>query len=310
MSTTNSRFRHDNDHMTVMIPLKRRICSNISVDRYSEQNLHDIYIDKSCRSVWNDCMARVPYATLIATIMCCLGVGVFCGTMYRGATLTALMMDQVFHLRLGWLEALQLIFATVGACMAALGFMILCVGCLATGATRHRVYRAWRSRVGGRISCAVFMTITYILQIAWLLIFAFLVIITLIFTIFWNLCENPRVQSLEDCINFTQFNFMFPSNIRDDDMKICGSQEVKLFCKDYVEKAETMFILATAASMLVILSLIHYLMCLSANYAHIRDHEKFQELQELQYLQDPGDGDSPQHGMGTLNSHHRSKDRF
>jgi len=32
---------------------------------------------------------------------------------------------------------------------------------------------------------------------------------------------------------------------------------------------------------------IHYLMCLSANYAHIRDHEKFQELQELQFLQDP-----------------------
>jgi len=43
---------------------------------------------------------------------------------------------------------------------------------------------------------------------------------------------------------------------------------------------------------------IHYLMCLSANYAHIRDHEKFQELQELQYLQDPTD-------MSTT-----SKDRF
>lgn len=47
----------------------------------------------------NDCMARVPYATLIATIMCCLGVGIFCGTMYRGATLCALMMDQVNHTR-------------------------------------------------------------------------------------------------------------------------------------------------------------------------------------------------------------------
>lgn len=103
---------------------------------------------------------------------------------------------------------------------------------------------------------------------------------------------------------------MFPNNTRIEDMKICGSQEVKLFCKDYVEKAETMFILATAASMLVVLSLIHYLMCLSANYAHIRDHEKFQELQELQYLQDPGDGDSPQHGLGTLSTHHPSKDRF
>lgn len=43
----------------------------------------------------NDIMTRVPYATLIATIMCCLGVGIFCGTMYRGATLASLMMDQV-----------------------------------------------------------------------------------------------------------------------------------------------------------------------------------------------------------------------
>ncbi|XP_006622403.1 neuronal membrane glycoprotein M6-a isoform X1 [Apis dorsata] len=293
-----------------ILPLRRRFESNISVDRFSEKSLHGLYFDnRSCRSICNDCMARVPYATLIATIMCCLGVGIFCGTMYRGVTLGSLMMDQVFHLRLGWLEAIQLIFATIGASMAALGFMILCVGCLATGATRHKVYRAWRSRVGGRISCAVFMTITYILQLGWLLIFAFLVIIAWIFTIFWGLCTNPRVQSLDQCIDFTQFSFIFPSNTRIEDMKVCGPQEVKLFCKDFVEKAVVMFVLATIAAMLVVLSLIHYLMCLSANYAHIRDHEKFQELQELQYLQDPGDPDSPQPGMGTLSSH-RAKDRF
>lgn len=104
-------------------------------------------------------------------------------------------------------------------------------------------------------------------------------------------------------------DFLFPNNTRLQDMQVCGSQEIKLFCKDFVEKAEVMFILATAASILVILSLIHYLMCLSANYAHIRDHEKFQELQELQYLQDAIDTDSPQPGMGTLGSH-RGKDRF
>ncbi|XP_043501757.1 neuronal membrane glycoprotein M6-a isoform X1 [Polistes fuscatus] len=258
----------------------------------------------------NDCMARVPYATLIATIMCCLGVGIFCGTMYRGVTICSLMMDQVFYLRLGWLEVLQLVLAIIGASMAALGFMILCVGCLATGATRHKVYRAWRSRVGGRISCAVFMTITYVSQLIWLVIFAILVIITLLFTIFWGLCSNPRVQSLDQCIDFTQFSFVFPNNTRVEDMKVCGSQEVKLFCKDFVQNAEVMFILATVAAILTILSLTHYLMCLSANYAHIRDHEKFQELQELQYLQDPGDPDSPQPGMGTLSSHHHAKDRF
>lgn len=47
-------------------------------------------------------MTRIPYATLIATIMCVVGVGVFCGTMYRGATLSARMFDEVFHLRLSW----------------------------------------------------------------------------------------------------------------------------------------------------------------------------------------------------------------
>jgi len=53
------------------------------------------------------------------------------------------------------IEAVQMIFVVIGASMAALGFMILFVGFLATGATRYKVYRAWRSRVGGRISCAV-----------------------------------------------------------------------------------------------------------------------------------------------------------
>lgn len=87
--------------------------------------------------------------------MCLLGVGIFCGTMYRGVSLTIIMLDQVFLLRLFWIEAVQMVFVVIGASMAALGFMILFVGCLATGSTRYKVYRAWRSRVGGRISCAV-----------------------------------------------------------------------------------------------------------------------------------------------------------
>lgn len=242
------------------------------------------------------CLTRVPYATLIATIMCCLGVGVFCGTMYRGSALSILMFDEVFHFRLIWMEALQMIFVVGGACMAALGFMLLCFGFLSTGATRQRVYRAWRARVGGRISCAIFMVITYILTFVWIILLCFLVKTTFLFTIFWKLCTNRKNIVQETCIDFTQFDFMFPSNVKQEDMKICGAHETKLFCKDYVEKADFMFILAMVSCVLVILSLVHYLMCLSANYAHIRDHEKFQELQELQYLTNP--------------NLHASKDRF
>lgn len=138
--------------------------------------------------------------------MCLIGVGIFCGTMYRGTSLTVIMFDQVFHLRLLWIEAVQMIFVIIASTMAALGFMILFVGFLATGATRHKVYRAWGSRVGGRISCAIFMGITYILNILWILIFAFLGILTFVFTLFWKMCSKTEVQTHRTCIDLTQFS--------------------------------------------------------------------------------------------------------
>lgn len=45
-----------------------------------------------------------------------------------------------------------------------------------------------------------------------------------------------------------------------------------------------MFILATIACFIVVMSLVHFLMALAANYAHIRGHDKFTELQDLQDL--------------------------
>uniref|UniRef100_A0A1Q3EZH7 Putative conserved plasma membrane protein n=2 Tax=Culex tarsalis TaxID=7177 RepID=A0A1Q3EZH7_CULTA len=254
--------------------------SNMSVDRYSDNTIHGRQSKGDC---CKSCMTRIPYATLIATVMCLIGVGIFCGTMYRGTSFAIIMLDQVFHLRLMWIEAVQMIFVVIGASMAALGLMILFVGFLATGATRYKVYRAWGSRVGGRISCAVFMGITYILNIVWILILCFLTVVTFIFTVFWNMCANPNVQSHKNCIDLTQFYFMFPAGVAQQDMNICETK-VKAFCKDGVEKCEIMFILATVSCLLIILSLVHYLMCLAANYAHIRDHEKFQELQEIQNL--------------------------
>ena len=68
------------------------------------------------------------------------------------------------------------------------------------------------------------------------------------------------------------------------DMEVEGVDEIKLFCKDYVEHATLMFILATVACFIVIVSLVHFLMALSANYAHIRGHGKFAELQDLHDL--------------------------
>ncbi|KAF0296210.1 Neuronal membrane glycoprotein M6-a [Amphibalanus amphitrite] len=243
-------------------------------------------MSNGCRS-W---MLKMPYATLLATLLCIIGVGVFCGCIYRVFTLCLRMFDEVFHFHLDWLEPVQLVCMIVGVAMAALGIMILLVGCLTTGSTRARVFRSRPGRARGRTSCAVFMGVAYILQMAWMLMFGVLVIGCVMFAIFWNMCLSDRVQVLQECIDFRQFAFVFPNNTREEDMQVCGAGEQKLFCKDYVENIQVNLVLSAVGCFLVLLSLVNYLMCLAANYAHIKDQEKFVDLSEMQYLQvsEPG----------------------
>ncbi|XP_030377143.1 neuronal membrane glycoprotein M6-b-like [Scaptodrosophila lebanonensis] len=229
-----------------------------------------------------DCKGRIPYCSLLATIVCLFGVGVFGLTMNFGASQMLVMVNEVFHLRPLWIGAVQMLFNIVAIGTAALGFMILFLGFLTTGATRYRAYRARHSRVGGRKACAVFMGITYILSIVWTLILCFLVIGAFITTCFWKMCTS--LQNYTECIDVTQFHFWFPPHTKLEDMKVCGRIELNAFCKDGVESSTSLILLATLATLLIQMSLVHYLICLSANYAHIRDHEKFQELQDIQNL--------------------------
>lgn len=228
----------------------------------------------SCR----DCLARVPWATLTATLMCVVGVAVFCTTMHRGANSSLRIMRDVFRLDLNWFDPVQLTMLVVGASMGGLGLMILIIGCLSTGETRAKVYQSWRGRVGGRVSCAIFMTLTYILLLIWLIIMLGLAIVSFIYTMMWFQCD-PFYLPENQCIDYNQFGFLFPGTSREEDKKICQLGERTPFCKT-VNNNVIMFYMATGASFVVVLALVHYLVCLAANYAHIKDQEKLSDLQD------------------------------
>jgi len=220
-------------------------------------------------------VGRVPWATLIATVLCVLGVTSFCVAMHRGANFSLRILNDVFRIDMNWFEAAELTLLVVGAGMAGLGLMILLMGCLSTGATRASVYQSRRGRVGGRVSCAVFMGLTYLLVLIWLVVLMAMSVLTFMYTVAWMQCDTvPENQ----CIDYNQFGFMFPSNAREEDKKVCQGEK-KNFCKDFVNNAEVMFIIATVGCFVVVISLIHYLVCLAANYAHIKDQEKFVDLQ-------------------------------
>jgi len=237
----------------------------------------------------NSCITRVPYATLIALIMCWAGVGVFCGTLYRGVNLTLRLLQDVFKLDRGldWVEPTQLAFVILGASMAALALMILVTAILATGATRMEVYRSSMGRAGGRVASACFIFITYILLLAWLLVLACCIVMTTFYTLSWGICSTDEIEwnrNGDGVIDFYPLHFLFPANAQKENLLVKGQLEVKQFCIDYVQRAEVMFILATVSCTLVVLSLVHFLMALAANYAHIRGHDKFTDLADLHAL--------------------------
>lgn len=238
------------------------------------------------RGCCSGCIIRAPYATIIAVIMNLVGVGIFCYTFYWGVVLSLRILQDTFRLNKGldWVEPTKLTFIILGASMAGLSIMILVVSSLATGSTRHEVYRTSSGRTYGRIACIIFIGIIYFLLVCWLIVFACNVIMLMVYSIYWGVCGTPEIKDWRDDgkIDFYQFHFLFPAGTMRSEMEVHGTNEIKQFCKDYVQNAVQEFILSSIGCFIVILSLAHFLMVLSANYAHIRGHDKFTELQDLQ----------------------------
>ncbi|UYV64262.1 GPM6B [Cordylochernes scorpioides] len=233
------------------------------------------------------CITRVPYATLIATLLSCAGVAIFLGSLYRGLSYTKTLFNFLFHSYTEWLGEVHVAMIGLGVVMGAANLCLLVSGWLATGPTRLQLYGGgWRARLSGRVACGVLSGLAYLLSLLWTCLLVLATALLMAFLLMSGLCDglklNPRVE--ERCLDLTHFQHLFPNTTQN--LRFCKEGELKIICKDCVEPAIMMYILTLAACVLVLLSLIHHLMCLAANTARIRDSEKFQELQELQYLQD------------------------
>ena len=98
---------------------------------------------------------------------------------------------------------------------------------------------------------------------------------------FSGVCSTDEIGWENGVIDFYPLHFMFPAGTQKVNMLVEGQAEIKMFCKDYVQRGEIMFILSTVACFIVVLSLVHFLMSLAANYAHIRGHDKFTDLKVI-----------------------------
>lgn len=233
------------------------------------------------RCYW--CLMRVPYGTLVATVFCSVGVSVFLVSLYKAVKLILVMFEDVFSYDFEWLSKVQVIFFVVGSFMGLLTVVLLTVGIFSTGATRSEMCRGWKARLGGRISCCLCMTIVYLLSLVWIVIVCIMIAVLFVFKVLGGVCENTESEG--QCVDLRQFYFLFPNATEKQTLNLCQPKR-KVFCTETVEYAGYYFDFSFAGSVLVLVSMVHFLMCLAANYTRIKDQEKLQDLQELQYLQD------------------------
>ncbi|CAN7939808.1 unnamed protein product, partial [Ixodes hexagonus] len=241
-----------------------------------------------CKRPCARCLSRVPFATLVATVMCCAGVAIFLGAVLRAVASTMRMIEVVFK-RPNPYGPAELQATAVGTAVA-MGLLELClvaVGFLTTGPTRERL--GARARIGGRLSCGLLIVLSYLVLLVWLVLALLLVAAALSVTLAGGLCNQLKQE--HQCLDLTQLEFLlpqdFPVRLVDGEpaMRLCYERR-KEFCKDWVEQCGLLFWLAGGAAVLALLGLAQHLMCLAANYAHLRDQQKLLDLQLLQDLQD------------------------
>ncbi|XP_052795997.1 neuronal membrane glycoprotein M6-a-like [Mya arenaria] len=243
-------------------------------------------------------LGNCPFASLIASIIVFVGVGLFCGGLYRALTIIIKsVMQELFGFDVSWLEVLQIVFIVIACVMGLFAILLLIFAFLATGATRKNVYSGASCIMGGRISAAFFMFISYLLNLVWLVISAVCVIPIVGYLMVHSICATEVYSKDANSLNgycFTLTNFgiyrnqSYPLGITPPGREqLCGHTELRRFC-DKIEESGPMFCVALVGSVLICLGMLHFMISLAANYTRIRiskeltDYRDAVDMEELE----------------------------
>ncbi|KAL3995163.1 Myelin proteolipid protein (PLP or lipophilin) family protein [Acanthocheilonema viteae] len=247
--------------------------------------------------VGDECLSRVPYASIIATSMCGIGVILFTLVMTWAFNASVEQARRTLNVEnIPWLDKMQVLFVCVAMLMAIAAIILLVIATMSTGSTRKELYRGVRGRMGGKLANAFSLITAYLLNACWLICFAIVVVLCFVYYIFTFLCSSISFND-SDCLDFSlfqPFTQQISTNIINSNatnanktLKLCGG-DVQQFCA-LSWSAFAWYLVSLISCLIVIKGLEHFMICSAANYAHISSGLKYLELRELLFS---GDGDA------------------
>ncbi|XP_052793709.1 neuronal membrane glycoprotein M6-a-like isoform X2 [Mya arenaria] len=226
------------------------------IANHNEEGSHGKAHSDSCLDRTLHCLSHVPCASLLAWILLLIGLGGFTGSLLAGADRTRDLLEED---RLLWFIEYTIIGVVCG--MFVIGTCLLIVAHFSSEPSSRHAFNTSSKNTCGRVLNIVMVILSYILCVAWLVTSAILSIPVTALGLLWYLVDFKHV----DCINLANYGFDARELCNKDNDR--GLERFTNHGKDLL----CYYGAALISSFVIIISLIHFLMCMSANITHLRD---------------------------------------
>ncbi|CAK7313226.1 neuronal membrane glycoprotein M6-b isoform X4 [Vulpes vulpes] len=268
---------------------------------------------KGCFECCIKCLGGVPYASLVATILCFSGVALFCGCGHVALAGTVAILEQHFstnasdHALLSEvIQLMQYVIYGIASFFFLYGIILLAEGFYTTSAVKE-LHGEFKTTACGRCISGMFVFLTYVLGVAWLGVFGFSAVPVFMFYNIWSTCEvikSPQTNGTagveQICVDIRQYGIIpwnaFPG-------KICGSALENICNTNEFYMSYHLFIVACAGAGATVIALIHFLMILSSNWAYLKDASKMQAYQDIKAKEEQELQDIQSRSKEQLNSY-------
>jgi len=236
------------------------------------------------------CLSLVPWATLIALVICWAGTALFCGAQHAAIANMKIIFDE---LSLEWTyvektaQSLQYSIYGIAGFIFLLTVLLFVDGLLSTRAVKHDYDSGCKPTCCG-IAYGVIMTVfTYLTGIGWILITCASTLPVYFYFVTRQQCD--AINNLEDdstadnfCIYLDQTGIVEPGTNK----QICG-EELTAFCSnETVNLTQQLFLIGLIGAASALLSIKHFLMSLSSNYAYSKMQRKLAVYEDAKFREE------------------------
>jgi len=223
-----------------------------------------------------------PIASLLALVISLAGCLAFCVLFHYAVTGFIRQVNELIPL--GEFVPIHLVNVAIGVLYSLMAITYFIVGTISTRNMRNNANRKrhfclrQRKFLATHVNfLAVMVGVTYVSVILWVHIFAITTIITIIYLAF--ITATYKVCLLFDgkCVDFTPFLPLLapiiPEGAPKFSLNFCEKKRIELCHTD--QNLLSLFIVANAMCLVALISLIHFLMCMVANWKEQKVSETY-----------------------------------